>query len=69
MSNSLKTFKAYSKDFHNQSVNLPVVRASSFKSMQHIRKLKPKPKKSTGGHFDYGRQGTSTTYIYKNFKT
>jgi cysteine-S-conjugate beta-lyase len=67
MSNSFKTFlKHTAKDFHNQSVNPPVVRASTiiFKSMQDIRKMQKKAKENpTGGHFDYGRQGTSTTYI------
>ena len=67
MSNSLKTFlKHTAKDFHNQSVNPPIVRASTiiFKSMQDIRKTQNKAKKNpTGGHFDYGRQGTSTTHI------
>ena len=67
MSNSFKTFlKHTAKDFHNQSVNPPVVRASTiiFKSMQDIRKMEIKAKKNpTGGHFEYGRQGTSTTYI------
>jgi len=67
MSNSFKTFlKHTAKDFHNQSVNPPIVRASTiiFKSMQHIRKTQDKAKKNpTGGHFDYGRQGTSTTHI------
>jgi len=67
MSNSFKTFlKHTAKDFHNQSVNPPNVRASTiiFKSMQDIRKMQNKAKKNpTGGHFDYGRQGTSTTHI------
>ncbi len=67
MGNSFKTFlKHTAKDFHNQSVNPPVVRASTiiFKSMQDIRKMEIKAKKNpTGGHFEYGRQGTSTTYI------
>ena len=67
MSNSFKTFlKHTAKDFHNQSVNPPIVRASTiiFKSMQDIRKTQNKAKKNpTGGHFDYGRQGTSTTPI------
>ena len=43
MSNSVKTFlKHAAKDFYNQSVNPPVVRASTiiFKSMQILRKLK-----------------------------
>ncbi len=67
MANSFKTFlKHTAKDFHNQSVNPPVVRASTiiFKSMQDIRKMENKAKKNpTGGHFEYGRQGTSTTYV------
>ncbi len=67
MGNSFKTFlKHTAKDFHNQSVNPPVVRASTiiFKSMQELRKTQAKAlKQPTGGHYDYGRQGTSTTYI------
>jgi len=67
MSNSFKTFlKHTAKDFHNHSVNPPIVRASTiiFKSMQDIRKTQDKAKKNPiGGHFDYGRQGTSTTHI------
>ena len=68
MSNSFKTFlKHTAKDFHNQSVNPPIVSVHqrlSFKSMQDIRKTQDKAKKNpTGGHFDYGRQGTSTTHI------
>jgi len=73
MSNSFKTFlKHTAKDFHNQSVNPPVVRASTiiFKSMQHIRKTQAKAKKNpTGGHYDYGRQGTSTTHILQKILT
>ena len=67
MANSFKTFlKHTAKDFHNQSVNPPIVRASTiiFKSMNDIRKTQAKYKKDPrGGHFDYGRQGTSTTHI------
>ena len=67
MGNSFKTFlKHTAKDFHNQSVNPPVVRASTiiFKSMKDIRKTQAKAiKNPTGGHYDYGRQGTSTTHI------
>ena len=67
MSNSFKTFlKHTAKDFHNQSVNPPIVRASTiiFKSMQDIRKMQNKAKKNPiGVYFDYGRQGTSTTHI------
>ena len=73
MSKSFKTFlKHTAKDFHNQSVNPPVVRASTiiFKSMQHIRKTQQKAQKNpTGGHYDYGRQGTSTTYILQKILT
>ena len=66
MGNSFKTFlKHTAKDFHNQSVNPPVVRASTiiFKSMQEIKKTQNKYLKDpVSGNFDYGRQGTSTTY-------
>ena len=58
MTKSFKTFlKHTAKDYHNQSVNPPVVRASTiiFKSMQDIRKMQDKSKKDPiGGHFDYG---------------
>ncbi len=73
MGKSFKTFlKHTAKDFHNQSVNPPVVRASTiiFKSMQHIRKTQAKAQKNPiGGHYDYGRQGTSTTYILQKILT
>ena len=73
MSKSFKTFlKHTAKDFHNQSVNPPVVRASTiiFKSMKHIRKPQAKAQKNpTGGHYDYGRQGTSTTHILQKILT
>ena len=73
MTKSFKTFlKHTAKDFHNQSVNPPVVRASTiiFKSMQDIRKTQSRYKKDpTGGHFDYGRQGTSTTHILQKILT
>ena len=73
MSSSFKTFlKHTAKDFHNQSVNPPVVRASTiiFKSMQHIRKTQAKAQKNPiGGHYDYGRQGTSTTFILQKILT
>ena len=66
MANSIKTYlKHTAKDFHNQSVNPPVVRASTiiFKSMQDIKKTQKKYLKNpVSGSFDYGRQGTSTTY-------
>ncbi len=73
MIKSFKTFlKHTAKDFHNQSVNPPVVRASTiiFKSMRDIRKMQVKAiKNPTGGHYDYGRQGTSTTYILQKILT
>ena len=73
MSRSFRTFlKHTAKDFHNQSVNPPVVRASTiiFKSMKHLRQTQAKAqKKPTGGHYDYGRQGTSTTYILQKILT
>ena len=73
MGKSFKTFlKHTAKDYHNQSVNPPVVRASTiiFKSMQDIRKTQNKAKKDpTGGHFDYGRQGTSTTHVLQKILT
>ncbi len=73
MKKSFRTFLKHSaKDFHNQSVNPPVVRASTiiFKSMSHIRKTQEKAKKNpVGGHYDYGRQGTSTTYILQKILT
>ena len=73
MPKSIKTFlKHTAKDFHNQSVNPPVVRASTiiFKSMKHLRKTQNKEKKNpTGGYYDYGRQGTSTTYILQKILT
>jgi cystathionine beta-lyase len=66
MTKDFKTFlKHTAKDYHNQSVNPPVVRASTiiFKSMHDIRRMQDKAKKNPiGGHFDYGRQGTSTTH-------
>ena len=73
MGNSFKTFlKHTAKDFHNQSVNPPVVRASTiiFKSMKDIRKTQAKAiKNPIGGYYDYGRQGTSTTFILQKILT
>ncbi len=64
MANSIKTYlKHAAKDFYNQSVNPPVVRASTiiFKSMQDIKKTQNKYLKNpVSANFDYGRQGTST---------
>ena len=73
MSKSFKTFlKHTAKDFHNQSVNPPVVRASTiiFKSMRDIRKTPIKANKNPiAGPYDYGRQGTSTTFILQKILT
>ena len=73
MIKSFKTFlKHTAKDFHNQSVNPPVVRASTiiFKSMQDIRKMQQRAVKDPiGGNFDYARQGTSTTYTLQKILT
>ena len=73
MDRSFKTFlKHTAKDYYNQSVNPPVVRASTiiFKSMQDLRKTQNRNKKNPiGGHFDYGRQGTSTTHILEKMLT
>ncbi len=66
MTKSFKTLlKHAGKDFYNQSVNPPVVRASTliFKSIEDIRKTQNKSKKNPiGGHFIYGREGSSTTF-------
>ena len=66
MSKNFKTFlKHAAKDYYNQSVNPPVVRASTliFKSIEEIRKTQNKSiKDPVGGHFTYGREGTSTIF-------
>ena len=66
MVKSFKTLlKHAGKDFYNQSVNPPVVRASTliFKSIDDIRKTQNKSNKNPiGGHFTYGREGSSTTF-------
>ncbi len=66
MTKSFKTLlKHAGKDFYNQSVNPPLVRASTliFKSIEDIRKTQNKSKKNPiGGHFIYGREGSSTTF-------
>ena len=73
MSSSFKTFlKHAAKDFHNQSVNPPVVRASTiiFKSTKDIRNIQNKAQKNPrGGYYDYARQGTSTTYKLQRILT
>ncbi len=66
MKTSLRTFiKHTAKDFRNQSVNPPVVRASTiiFKNLQEIEKTEKRYLKDPkSGNFNYGRQGTTTTY-------
>tara|TARA_B100001250_G_scaffold410179_1_gene436087 strand:- start:896 stop:2110 length:1215 start_codon:yes stop_codon:yes gene_type:complete len=66
MKTKLKTFiKHAEKDFYNQSVNPPVVRASTiiFKNLQDIEKTQKKYiKDPRSGNFAYGREGTPTTY-------
>ena len=66
MNKNLKTFlKHTAKDYENKSVNPPVVRASTiiYRSMQEIRKAQKKQiKNPLGGYFDYGRQGSSTSF-------
>ena len=66
MSKLFKTFlKHAGKDFYNKSVNPPVVRASTliFKSVDEIRKMQNKAMRvPTGGHFSYGREGSSTIF-------
>ena len=66
MTKSFKTFlKHAGKDYYNKTVNPPVVRASTliFKSLDEIRKTQNKAiKDPTGGHFSYGREGSSTIF-------
>ena len=66
MVKSFKTFlKHAGKDYYNQTVNPPVVRASTliFSSLEEIRKIQNKAiKDPTGGHFSYGREGSSTIF-------
>ena len=70
MKTNLRTFiKHTAKDFHNQSVNPPVVRASTiiFKNLQEIEKTQRKYLKDPrSGNFDYGRQGTPTTHAVQS---
>ena len=66
MSNSFKTYLKHTyKNFKIRSVNPPLVRTSTmvFKSMNDLRQIQKKNLKNPrGGHFEYGRQGTSTTF-------
>ena len=73
MSDSFKTFlKHTNKDFKYRSVNPPLVRTSTmvFKSMNDLRQVQKKNSKNPrGGHFEYGRQGTSTTFELEKILT
>tara|TARA_Y100000816_G_C26094728_1_gene579074 strand:- start:1178 stop:2353 length:1176 start_codon:yes stop_codon:yes gene_type:complete len=73
MSNSFKTFlKHTNKDFKYRSVNPPLIRTSTmvFKSMNDLRQVQKKNSKNPrGGYFEYGRQGTSTTYELEKILT
>ena len=73
MSKSFKTYlKQTPKDFKHRSVNPPLVRTSTmvFKSMEDLRQVQKKNLKNPrGGHFEYGRQGTYTTYELEKILT
>ena len=73
MSESLKTYLKHTyKDFKTRSVNPPLIRASTmvFKSMSDLRKVQKKNLKNPrGGHFEYGRQGTMTTFELEKILT
>ena len=76
MAISFKTFlKSFGKDYYNRTVNPPIVRASTliFKSLEELRKTQKKATKDPiGGHFSYGREGSSTIFalqkILRNFE-
>ena len=73
MVKSLKTFLKHTyKDFNTRSVNPPLVRTSTmvFKSMSDLRQVQKKNLKNPrGGHFEYGRQGTATTFELEKILT
>ena len=73
MINSFKTYLKHTyKDFKNRSVNPPLVRTSTmvFKSMNDLRKVQKKNfTNPRGGYFEYGRQGTLTTYELEKILT
>ena len=73
MSESLKTYLKHTyKDFKTRSVNPPLVRTSTmvFKSMSDLRQVqKKKLRNPRGGHFEYGRQGTMTTFELEKILT
>ena len=73
MDRSIKTFLKHTyKDFKTRSVNPPLVRTSTmvFKSMSDLRQVQRKNiKNPRGGHFEYGRQGTATTFELEKILT
>ena len=73
MSKSVKTYLKHTyKDFKTRSVNPPLVRTSTmvFKSMSDLRRVQKKNLKNPrGGYFEYGRQGTATTYELEKILT
>ncbi len=73
MVRSVKTFLKHTyKDYITRSVNPPLVRTSTmvFKSMSDLRKVQRKNLKNPrGGHFEYGRQGTATTFELEKILT
>ena len=73
MSKPFKTYlKQTPKDFKYRSVNPPLVRTSTmvFKSMEDLRQVQKKNLKNPrGGHFEYGRQGTYTTFELEKILT
>jgi len=73
MVESLKTFLKHTyKDFNTRSVNPPLVRTSTmvFKSMSDLRRVqKNNLKNPRGGYFEYGRQGTATTFELEKILT
>ena len=73
MDRSIKTFLKHTyKDFKTRSVNPPLIRTSTmvFKSMSDLRQVQRKNiKNPRGGHFEYGRQGTATTFELEKILT
>ena len=73
MDRSIKTFLKHTyKDFKTRSVNPPLIRTSTmvFKSMSDLRQVQRKNiKNPRGGHFEYGRQGTGTTFELEKILT
>ena len=73
MDRSIKTFLKHTyKDFKTRSVNPPLIRTSTmvFKSMSDLRQVQRKNiKNPRGGHFEYGRQGTCTTFELEKILT